>query len=425
MGEFVNKVLVVAFHFPPMTHSSGVQRTLKFVRYLRDAGWEAIVLSADPRAYVSVGDKQMADIPAGMLVERAFALDTARHLSIAGRFPGFLANPDRWASWLPFAVAAGRRLIRKHRPAAIFSTYPIATAHLIAASLARRSGLPWVADFRDSMFDAEYPADQALRAIHQRVEGLVVHASNRVVFTTPSTRDMYISRYPELPASHWEVIPNGYDEADFSGMGLPDQASRAGAGRRRVLLHSGVLYPVERDPLPFFRALRTLVAQGHIDPDNLVVRLRGTAHDHHYAPVIRGLGLADLVELAKPLPYLQALKEMTEADALLLFQAAGCNHQVPAKLYEYLRAQRPIITLTDASGDTAAVLREAGADNILPLDDEQALVRELPALLARLDRGMLNLAPMARVTRYSRARGAADLARILDAVTRSNDRPVS
>ena len=95
----VNKrVLMIAYHYPPMRGSSGIQRTLKFSHYLPQSGWGPVMLSAHPRAYANPGDDQMGDIPSSVPVTRAFALDTARHLAIGGRYAGFMALPDRWAS---------------------------------------------------------------------------------------------------------------------------------------------------------------------------------------------------------------------------------------------------------------------------------------------------------------------------------------
>jgi len=115
---------MIAYHFPPLAGSSGIQRTLRFVQHLPKFGWEPLVLSADPRAYERTSDDLMAEVPDGIVVRRAFALDTARHLSIAGRYIGAMARPDRWVSWKLAAVKEGMRMIREFKPQAIWSTYP-------------------------------------------------------------------------------------------------------------------------------------------------------------------------------------------------------------------------------------------------------------------------------------------------------------
>src|SRR5262245_39806857 len=129
----MKRVLMVAFQFPPFAGSSGVQRTLRFAQHLGAFGWAPLVVSAHPRAYEAISPELLAGVPDEAIVRRTFAFDAARDLSILGRYPGFLARPDRWASWRISAVLAGLQLIRRHRPSAIWSTYPIATAHNVAA----------------------------------------------------------------------------------------------------------------------------------------------------------------------------------------------------------------------------------------------------------------------------------------------------
>ena len=102
----MRKVLMIAFHYPPYQGGSGIHRSLKFSRYLRGYGWHPIVLSAHPRAYPKIGDHQLREIPLDVIVERAFALDTAKHLSFRGRYLRLLALPDQWVSWWAGAVCA-------------------------------------------------------------------------------------------------------------------------------------------------------------------------------------------------------------------------------------------------------------------------------------------------------------------------------
>ena len=181
----LRKVLLIAFHFPPLAGSSGIQRTLRFVQHLPALGWQPLVLTASPRAYERTSDDLSADIPPGTVVRRAFALDTARHLSVGGRYVGAMARPDRWISWRFDAVRQGLALIRRHQPAAIWSTYPIATAHVIGAELQRRSGLPCIADFRDPMAQEGYPADALTWKQYNAIEGHALRTAAVSTFTTP------------------------------------------------------------------------------------------------------------------------------------------------------------------------------------------------------------------------------------------------
>jgi glycosyltransferase involved in cell wall biosynthesis len=409
---------MVAYHYPPCFGSSGVLRTLKFSRYLAAAGWEPLILTAHPRAYPETSPAQLAEIPPGVPVKRAWAVDAARHLAIRGRYVRRLALPDRWASWWLGAVPAGLRLVRRYRPLALWSTYPIPTAHRIGATLQRLTGLPWVADFRDSMTEEHYPRDPLLRQAYLAIERRAVERARRLVFTADSTRAMYLKRYPALRGEQCLVIPNGYDEADFAGLGPAAAPAPPAAGRPMTLVHAGVIYPEERDPKPFFRALAALRAAGTLGPGSLRVDLRAPGSEDDYRALIAELGIQEIVRLLPALPYRQSLEECARADGLLLMQGPACNHQIPAKAYEYLRLRRPILALTSHEGDTAALLRDAGGATIVDLMDEEALRRAVPAFLAALQTGRHPLASEDRVRAYARHDQARQLAACLDGLGR-------
>lgn len=111
----VKRVLMIAFHYPPLRGSSGIQRTLKFSQYIPEFGWEPIVLTAHSRVYSSTDSDQVREI-SDRKIYRAFALDTSKHLSFMGRYPRFLSLPDRWVSWWLGAIPLGFYLIKKYRP---------------------------------------------------------------------------------------------------------------------------------------------------------------------------------------------------------------------------------------------------------------------------------------------------------------------
>ncbi len=409
----MKRVLMIAYHFPPLAGSSGIQRTLRFVQHLPKFGWEPLVLSADPRAYERTSDDLLADVPPATVVRRAFALDTARHLSIAGRYVGAMARPDRWVSWKYAAVRDGMRMIREYKPQAIWSTYPIATAHLIGAELQRRSGLPWIADFRDPMAQEGYPADPLTWQSYQAIEEHTLRTARFSTFTTPGAARSYLARYP-VDGRRVTVLENGYDEETFA-------AAANGGGQRRALhpgaitlLHSGIVYPDERDPTQFFEALGQLKASGAIAAGSLIVRFRASVHDELLQSLAARYNVAEFIDCQPPVPYRQALAEMLDADGLLVMQAANCNEQIPAKIYEYLRANRPILTLTDPQGDTATTLRAAGATDIARLDSAADIGRILPAFLAAIREGRAALPHRQAVANASREGRTAQLAGLLD-----------
>lgn len=410
------RVLMIAYHYPPVRTSSGIQRTLKFSEYLRDHGWEPMILTVSPRAYEAVSNDQMGEIPAGMIVERAFGLDTARHLSLKGRYFRWMAQPDRWVSWWPMGVIRGMQLIRRHRPKAIFATFPIATSPMIGLSLHRLSGLPLIVDFRDAMTEPGYPVTPSTWKVHRRLEAALIKACSRAVFTTDATRAMYAERYPEKPADCWTVIENGFDEDNFRNAERDLDAHPLGAGGQMVMVHSGVLYPEERDPRAFFAALRAMKSAGEVSAATLHIILRATGTDDYYRKLLSEYGIDDIVTIEPVVAYRIALQEMMRADGLLLFQAAACNKQIPAKLYEYARAGKPIIALTDFAGNTADTLNRLHVPWIADITDEQQIRDMLNTLISRWKDGSLNGVERQLADTCSRRSRTAELARLLDSL---------
>jgi hypothetical protein len=407
----MNRVLLIAFHYPPTRGSSGLQRTLRFAKYLPEFGWEPLVLTVHSSAYPRTGKDDREEAPRARVL-RVPALDAKRHLAVGSWYPHWLARPDRWRSWWLAGVPAGLAWIRRYSPRAIWSTYPIPTAHTIAASLARASGLPWIADFRDPMAQPGYPSDPRLWASFKAVEENVVGHASQLVFTTPGARDLYRERYRALASDRFHLIENGYDEEAFAGAGSDRSPLNPG---RVTLLHSGIVYPQERDPRPLIEAVALLRSRGVVDESTFRIRFRAPAHGELIRSLAQAAGVGALIETLPSLDYRSALDEMTRADALLLLQAASCNQQIPAKLYEYLRCGRPILALTDPSGDTAGALRKAGCDVIAPLDDAEAIATLFTRFLRDEARATFNLPRPESVAQQSRRSRTGELARLLDA----------
>jgi len=412
------KVLMIAYHFPPVGFSSGVHRSLKFTQYLPENGWDPVVLTVNPGAFERVDDSQLKDVPASVPVIRAFAFDCARHFAVAGRYPGFLALPDRWSSWWLSGVLAGLRAIKKYKPEVIWSTYPIATAHLIGFTLHKLTGIPWVSDFRDSMTEADYPVDARKRKVFRWIEKKAVYNSSKVIFTTPGAVRMYANRYPDISSKCWQIIENGYDEEKFQEVEqvVPSSAGPCGEIEKVTLVHSGLLYPSERDPRCFFQAIAALKTDGVISADNLRIILRASGHEEFYSPIINNLSIDDIVELAPPVSYGEALKEMLEVEGLLLFQASACNHQIPAKVYEYIRSRKPVFAMTDKSGDTASVLLDAGLTSIVSLDSIDSIKEGLKEFVCSIIECRANVADDLAVERHSRKHKVRELSKIFDSL---------
>lgn len=415
MAEFmVKRVLMIASYFPPMHVSSGQQRTLKFSTYLREHQWQPTVLSVNPRAYMRVNNSQIREIPDDVKVIRAFCLDTAKHLSLFGKYPGFLAWPDRWISWWLGAIPAALWHIRKYRPDVIWTTYPIATANLIGLTLHKITGIPWVADLRDSMTEDDYPPDPQVRKIYRWIEKKLVQNAVRVIFTADGTLEMYKQRYPEIDPNKWHTISNGFDEDNFreATTTIPRKPNK-----QLTLVHSGLLYPSERDPIPFFNAISDLKKEN----DKLLgvkVILRASGNEDFYQQIIREMGIDDIISLEPPLAYNEALAEMLNADGLMVFQAKNCNHQIPAKVYEYIRARKHILALTDKSGDTAHVLEKSGLGRIADIADRDNIRKNMLEFVDEIKSMTYEIASDEVINSFSRRAQTKKLAVLLDSVAK-------
>lgn len=410
----MRRVLMIAYHFPPFAGSSGVQRTLRFVQQLPAHGWQPVVLTVRPQAFEQTSEDLMASVPAEVPVYRAFALDAQRHLSFRGRYPGALARPDRWVSWAFGAIPQILTILRKERPAVVWSTYPIATAHIVGSMAHRWSRLPWVADFRDPMAQDDYPTDPATWRSFARIEAHAVKRAAVSVFTTRSAAQTYRTRYPAA-ADRIVTIENGYDEESFAGIAPGVDQVRGG---RITLLHSGVVYPVERDPSVFFSVLAHLKRSGVVSKGSFCVRYRASGNDALLRRLASEHGIEDLIELAPSIPYRAALAEMSEVDGLLVLQASNCNEQIPAKAYEYLRTYRPLVGLADPAGDTGDLLRRSGVPYIAALHDAAGIEQALRRYLIDAAAGSAAVPSRESVELHSRAARTKQLAEIFNRLAR-------
>ena len=409
----MKRVLMIAFHYPPLAFGSGILRTLSFVWHLPASGWTPAVLTVHQRAHEKIDVESLDTVSAGVRVERAFTLDAKRDLSICGRYLEWTARPDRWATWRVDAVRRGLRLIEDFKPDVIWSTYPVATAHSIGHGLHAKSGIPWIADFRDPMLQDDYPQSAALRRSFGKVERNAVSAAKFSVFSTPGAVQMYRARYPAL-AERMVLLENGYEEANFASLPQSGPAAPSDELVPVVLLHSGIVYPEERDPAQLFEVLARLERAGTLSPAQLRIRFRASHHEEFLHSRAKAHNVAHWLDILPPLPHHEALLEMMQADALLVLQARNCNAQIPAKLYEYLRTGRPVMALTDPQGDTAATLLQAGVTEMAQLDSVPQIEALLPRFVSKVRTNTASRASPAAVKAASRGERAKTFAALLE-----------
>ena len=350
----MKRVLMVAFHFPPLAGSSGIQRSLRFVQHLPESGWQPLVLTAHPRAYERTSDDLGDDVPVGTVVRRAFALDTARHLSVGGRYVGAMARPDRWMSWRFDAVRQGLRMIDEYRPDAIWTTYPIATAHVIGAALHARTGLPWIADFRDpwtwrDRHGYNWSADRRGAAATERA--VLRHASALTTIGQSLGEEL-----AERAGREVVVLPHGIPLERVDVEPRTDE--------RLELVHAGTANEPFADLTPIARALLRL---HELDmPARLTlfgpVEYRPSELDHAEA-----LGL---VEVKGNVSRQDAQRAAASADVALLVRKHPSTIWVTTKLWDYLAARTPVLVVANPECDAAKIVRETRSGWTVPYDED-------------------------------------------------------
>lgn len=401
------RVLVLAYYFPPVG-GAGVQRTLKFVRYLVPLGWDATVVSTRSRAYGARDETLLAEVPSTTRVIRTAALPVARYLAFAlhrlrlKRVRAFLLWPDGGLGWMPFAFLAAMRAVRRDRPDVLFSTSAPYGAHLVALLVARLTGLPWVADFRDEWAANPYLVGQPrlLAGLSERAERAITRGATKVVVAGDYFR---LAGLAGDDPRRTEIV-NGVDQADLertSGGPPPD---------RFVLAHVGSIYDI-RDPIPALRALASLVTRGVVDVDQVEVRLVGNVWIPGFAPPA---GIP--VTATGYVSHEEAIEEMVSATVLLLYIAPG-DLAPSGKLFEYLASGRPVLCLAPDENLASRLVREWGAGIVAGPGDEGAIEEALTVLWLRWREDGLPLQNEVRARvfeRYSRQAGAARLASVLE-----------
>ena len=238
------RALFVAFYFPP-AGGGGVQRTLKFCKYLPEFGIEVHVLTPDDPKWFARDDRLLAQVPDDTVVHRARFLgprSSFREDALAGRsglsrlavearyaYQRALV-PDKATPWMATAVPAGIRIARRHKIDVVLSTSPPPSVHLAAEAIATATRLPWVADFRDSWLanphrDYEKLGVRAKRVVEERMARSVGRRATRLVAATGAIGEELGRLHPSAP-ERVTVIENGADFDDFDG--LPAGATTAG-----------------------------------------------------------------------------------------------------------------------------------------------------------------------------------------------------
>lgn len=392
----MKKVLILTYYWIP-SGGSGVQRWVKFVKYLRDYGWEPIVYVPENADYPVVDESFDTDLPSDISVIRrpiwepyslyrrftgkknkaiqAGFVSNAKKKNWKDRFSawfrGNLFIPDPRVCWVKPSVRFLNAYLKVNPVDILITTGPPHSVHLIGRRLKQQfPEIPWIADFRDPWTTVFYYRDLMLSRpadyLHHRLEKKIIAEADLVLVVSNRMQQEFVRHQHKQIA----VIPNGYDEEDFTGESIqPDD--------RFVITYTGLLTE-KQNPKVLWRVLKEIAGEQQGFKEDLLIRLVGSVDN----AVLSDLYSKDLgvnLELSLHVQHDEAIKLQRRSQLLLLCLVWDPDTKciVTGKLFEYLQAGRPIIGIGYADGDAAAILKQTGAGEMFDFADAMQLKEKL------------------------------------------------
>jgi len=420
----VRTFLLISPYFPPMS-VVGAKRPLHLVRNLPRFGWNAVVLSADPERE-NVDLALGGAVPESVTVSRGYAAGFRKWMRPRPRVASrprekrafFLGHElplvwpfDPYLVDGPGALSEALRLVQRHAPEAIGICADPFSAFFVGMALRRRTGLPLVLDLRDPW--SLHPGRQSLRPAPTRaaidaVEAAAFGAASKVILNTEDCLAEYVDRYRgTVPAERFTTIRNAFDLGVF-------EAGEPAREAAFVVLHFGFFRRFVPS-LPLLEGFAAFVGRTGVAPGAAVLRCIGGLRPEDEADVAR-LGIGAFVETRPTVPYLQTLPILRAADVLAVVVDPRSRLCVPAKLYDYLAARRPILALSDVD-EVNRIVSSTGAGVALPLGDPDRVGEALADLHARKIRGELHGPTEEAVRPFGAEEQARRFAAVLDEVT--------
>ncbi|MDY6853509.1 MAG: glycosyltransferase family 4 protein [Thermodesulfobacteriota bacterium] len=379
-------ILMVAYLFPPLG-GSGALRPVKLAKYLPEFGWKPIILTPNKADYYYANDPELLkELPSEIKIKRSKMLKAAwiyrffnpfRLRRIDKIIKKIFLHPDEQIGWIPFAFFSGMNMIRKHNIDAIYSTSGPLSSHLIALLIKKRTGLTWIAEFRDEWFE-----DPRLdfvtsfhKRLHYRLEKMIINNADRIVTMAPV--------FARLLSKHngnshkFFTITAGYDPKDFTD----DSSSwyKEENMQKFVTVFNGVFYDTFK-PISFLQAIEELIDEGEISQEEVCIEFVGpnTAND---------IGTKDKHGICKFIgfvPRKKAIQCLSRADVLLLLLSRERGKDViPSKIFEYMASGKPILSLIPKDGDSASIIKKTNTGIVADFDDVNEIKDAYLALYQR------------------------------------------
>ena len=376
------KVLIITYYWPP-SGGAGVQRWLKFVKYLQGFGWEPIVYTPENAEMPSLDNSLMKDIPEGIeilktpiwepydaykklvgqkkdeKIDAGFLSENKkpkRTEKLAVWVRGNLFIPDARKYWIKPSVKYLKNYLIENPVDVVISTGPPHSMHLIAKELKRSMPIKWLADFRDPWTNIDFYKDLMLSSSadkkHKRLEKQVLQEAD-VILSVGKTLGEELS---DLGAKRSEVITNGYD--------LPENQKEMSLDSKFSIAHIGTMTK-SRNPVIMWKVLSTLVEKNSAFKNRLEIKLVGKV-DISVMESIEKYGLLDYVRKIEYLPHDEVILEQRKSHLLLLVVNDTPNAKgiLTGKFFEYMSSGRPTLCIGPKDGDVAEIIRETEAGSV-------------------------------------------------------------
>ena len=427
----MKRVLVITYYWPPQG-GSGVQRWVKFAKYLPSEGWQPVIYTPENPEMNSVDETLGREIPPEVEVVRRPIIEpygiyrklmgsksttdmktlTSKpgtpSLALRIRSNFFIPDPRVW--WVGPSVRFLRKYLREHPVDAIITTGPPQSMHLIGQKLSRATGLPWISDFRDPWTKMYWFKNMGLgrraEKKHFALEQSVLDESTVVLTVTPSVQDDMKAR-TSTPVA---MITNGFDTDDFKN------ATQRPEDGFFNLVHTGI-FPGDGNPQALWDALEKMCREDEEFRAKLRLRLVGKTDDGIKESIARaGLG-ENVVDLGYR-DHGVAVGEQMAASVLLLPLRNDPDYKaiLPGKVFEYLAARRPVIGFGQSDGAMAKVLSDAGAGKVYEFSDTEGIESALRQAWERF-KTEGNVRTDGNIEQYSRKALTKTLAALLNSIT--------
>jgi len=389
----MRKVLVITYYWPP-SGGAGVQRWLKFVKYLRDFGWEPVIYTPENPEAPAIDYSLQKDIPENLTVikrriwepyslyKRITGLKQDEKIkagflsekkkpsfaeNLAVRIRGNLFIPDARKFWIKPSVKFLTEYLKENPVDAIVSTGPPHSMHMIALGIKKRLNIPWLADFRDPWTNIDFYGELKLLKVadkkHHQMEKSVLIKSDAV---SVISRTMAID-FNRLVNRQYEVITNGFDEDDI--ISFPENEK----DEKFSIVHIGSMNHA-RNPIVLWRALSELLKENVELKNDIEIKLVGPV-DISVKGFIEKYKLDDFVTYIEYLPHNESVILQKKAQVLLLVinNTPNANMVVTGKLFEYIASGTPILCIGPENGDAAEIIRNTETGLISGFDDVEKM----------------------------------------------------